>query len=236
MKKKETLNENKEKTEIVLNIENVSYRYKDAEPDDFVLKNLNYEFVRGKVYAIKGKSGSGKTTLLSLISGLENDYEGSIKFLDKELRNINLDDYRSKDIGIVFQSYNLLPHLTAVENIVLSMNVSNLNIDNKEEKAIELMKSVGLSKAQKDRRVLKLSGGEQQRVAIARSLSYNPKMILADEQTGNIDKETENEILKIFCDIAKKDNKCVIIVTHSENVCEKADKIYELKKERKKNE
>lgn len=233
MKKKETIKENIKNNEIVLNIENVSYRYKDAELDDFVLKNLNYEFARGKVYAIKGKSGSGKTTLLSLISGLENDYEGSIKFLDKELRNIDLDDYRSKDIGIVFQSYNLLPHLTAVENIILSMNVSNLNIDNKLEKAIELMKSVGLTKTQKDRRVLKLSGGEQQRVAIARSLSYNPKMILADEPTGNLDKETENEILKIFKDLAKKENKCIIIVTHSENVCNQADVVYELKKTKK---
>lgn len=233
MKKKETIKENIKNNEIVLNIENVSYRYKDAEPDDFVLKNLNYEFARGKVYAIKGKSGSGKTTLLSLISGLENDYEGSIKFLDKELRNIDLDDYRSKDIGIVFQSYNLLPHLTAVENIILSMNVSNLNIDNKSEKAIELMKNVGLTKTQKDRRVLKLSGGEQQRVAIARSLSYDPKMILADEPTGNLDKETENEILKIFKDLAKKENKCIIIVTHSENVCNQADVVYELKKTKK---
>lgn len=229
MKKKE----NNKKEEIVLKIENVSYRYKDADPDDYILKNINYEFELGKVYAIKGKSGSGKTTLLSLISGLENDYEGSITFLDKELRNMDLDEYRSKDIGIVFQSYNLLPHLTAIENIVLSMNVSNLNIENKEEKAIELMKSVGLEETQKDRRVLKLSGGEQQRVAIARSLSYNPKMILADEPTGNLDKETENEILKIFKDLAKKENKSIIIVTHSENVCNQVDIVYELKKSKK---
>lgn len=218
------------KNEIILKIENVSYRYNDAQIDDYVLKNLNFEFETGKVYAIKGKSGSGKTTLLSLISGLEKDYEGSINFNGKSLREINLDNYRSKDIGIVFQSYNLLPHLTAIENIILSMNVSNLKISNKQEKAIELMKSVGLKESQKDRRVLKLSGGEQQRVAIARSLSYNPRMILADEPTGNLDKETENEILKILIDLAKKENKCVIIVTHSENVCNKADIVYELKK------
>ena len=167
---------------IILKVENVSYRYSDAEKDDYVLKNLNYTFAKGKVYAIKGKSGSGKTTLLSLISGLEKDYEGSINFEGKELREIDLDDYRSKDIGIVFQSYNLLPHLTALENIILSMNVSKLKIDKKSEKALELMKSVGLTEKQKDRRVLRLSGGEQQRVAIARSLSYNPKMILADEK------------------------------------------------------
>lgn len=218
---------------VILKLDNVSYRYDDAEADDYVLKNINYSFETGKVYAIKGKSGSGKTTLLSLLSGLENNYEGSIEFAGKELKNIDLDNYRSRDIGIVFQSYNLLPHLTAIENIILSMNVSNLNIANKEEQAISLMEKVGLTKNQKDRRVLKLSGGEQQRVAIARSLSYNPLMILADEPTGNLDKETENEILKIFKNLAKED-KCIIIVTHLENVCDQADIVYELVKNKKK--
>lgn len=218
----------------ILKISNLSYRYSDALEDEFVLKDINYSFEAGKVYAIKGKSGSGKTILLSLISGLESNYQGSIKFLDKELKDIDLDYYRSRDIGIVFQSYNLLPHLTASENIILSMNISNLKIENKEEKALSLMEQVGLTKEQKDRRVLKLSGGEQQRVAIARSLSYNPKMILADEPTGNLDKDTENEILKIFKDLAHKDNKCIIIVTHSENVCDQADKVYELTKTKKK--
>ncbi len=218
---------------VILKLDNVSYRYDDAEADDYVLKDINYSFETGKVYAIKGKSGSGKTTLLSFLSGLENNYEGSIEFAGKELKNIDLDNYRSRDIGIVFQSYNLLPHLTAIENIILSMNVSNLNIANKEEQAISLMEKVGLTKNQKDRRVLKLSGGEQQRVAIARSLSYNPLMILADEPTGNLDKETENEILKIFKNLAKED-KCIIIVTHSENVCDQADIVYELVKNKKK--
>ena len=218
----------------ILKISKLSYRYSDAKDNEFVLKDINYSFETGKVYAIKGKSGSGKTTLLSLISGLESNYQGSIKFLNKELKDIDLDYYRSKDIGIVFQSYNLLPHLTASENIILSMNISNLKIEDKEEKALSLMEQVGLTKEQKDRRVLKLSGGEQQRVAIARSLSYNPKMILADEPTGNLDKDTENEILKIFKDLAHKDNKCIIIVTHSENVCDQADIVYELTKTKKK--
>ncbi len=220
------------KDKLILKIENVSYRYKDAKKDDYVLKNLNFEFRTGNVYAIKGRSGAGKTTLLSLISGLEKDYEGSICFDGKELREMDLDEYRSKDIGIVFQSYNLLPHLTAMENIILSMNISNLKIPDKQKRAIELMKSVGLDEGEKDRRILRLSGGEQQRVAIARSLSYNPKMILADEPTGNLDKETENDILKILIDLAKKENKCIIIVTHSENVCSQADIIYELKKQK----
>lgn len=222
------------KKEVILKLEDVSYRYADAKEYEFVLKNINYEFLSGKVYAIRGRSGSGKTTLLSLLSGLETNYGGKITYLNRDLKKIDLDRYRSRDIGIIFQSYNLLPHLTALENIVLSMNVSNLKIINKDKKAVELMESVGLSESQKDRRVLKLSGGEQQRVAIARSLSYNPKLILADEPTGNLDKETENEILKIFKDLARKEGKCVIIVTHSENVCSQADIVYELKKERKK--
>lgn len=213
----------------LLKLENVSYRYSDALKDDYVFKNINYEFNEGKVYAIKGKSGSGKTTLLSLLSGLETNYGGNITYNGKNLKKQDLDKYRSSDIGIIFQSYNLLPHLTAMENIILSMDISNVEVANKSETAIELMKSVGLKESQKDRRVLKLSGGEQQRVAIARSLSYNPRMILADEPTGNLDKETENEILKIFKNLAKRENKCVIIVTHSENVCQNVDVIFDLK-------
>lgn len=218
---------------VLLNLENIAYRYPDAEKDDYVFKNINFQFAQGKVYAIKVKSGSGKTTLLSLISGLETNYEGTIKYDNKELNKIDLDEYRSKDIGIVFQSYNLLPHLTALENIILSMDISNIKVNDKEEKALELMKKVGLTDSQKNRRVLKLSGGEQQRVAIARSLSYNPKMLLADEPTGNLDKETENEILKILKNLAKREDKCIIIVTHSENVCNQADIVYELKKSHK---
>ena len=213
----------------ILKLENVGYRYKDAPKDNYVFKNINYEFERGKMYAIKGKSGSGKTTLLSLITGLEKCTEGNIIYDGKPLKKMNLDKYRNTDIGIVFQSYNLLPRLTAIENIILSMDVSQVKVKNKKQKALELMKEVGLSEEQSKRKILKLSGGEQQRIAIARSLSYNPKIIIADEPTGNLDKETEGEILKIFKHLAKEENKCVIIVTHSQNVCDVVDEIYELK-------
>ena len=216
----------------ILKMEDVSFRYKDAAKDDYVLKNVNYFFLRGKVYAIKGKSGSGKTTLLSLISGLETKYEGKILYDENDLSKMNLDKYRNHDIGIVFQSYNLLPHLTALENILLSMDISGIKGINKKEKALELMEKVGLSKNYANRRILKLSGGEQQRVAIARSLSYNPEIILADEPTGNLDHDTENEILNIFKQLAHKENKCIIIVTHSLNVCEQADTVYELNKKK----
>ena len=140
----------------ILKLKNVNYRYKDAKKDEYVLKNINYEFETGKLYVIKGRSGSGKTTFLSLISGLETNYEGSILYNGKELKKINLDKYRNTDIGIVFQSYNLLPSLTAIENIILSMDISKVKVNNKKEKALSLMKSVGLSEDQAKRKILKL--------------------------------------------------------------------------------
>ncbi len=214
----------------ILNIKNASYQYADAELDEYALKDVSFSFEKGKLYAIRGRSGTGKTTLLSLITGLERCTEGVITFDGKDLKEINLDEYRSKKIGIVFQSYNLLPYMTAAENIILSMDISGAKITNKRKKAIELMKSVGLKEKYADRKVLRLSGGEQQRVAIARSLSYDPEMIVADEPTGNLDKQTEHEIMNIFKMLAHKDGKCIITVTHSQHVCDSADVVYDLKK------
>ena len=214
----------------ILKLDSVGYRYKDAPKDKYVFRNINYEFEQGKMYAIKGKSGSGKTTLLSLITGLEKCTEGNVIFDGKNLKKMNLDRYRNSDIGIVFQSYNLLPRLTAIENIILSMDVSKVKVKKKKEKALELMKNVGLSEEHAKRKILKLSGGEQQRIAIARSLSYDPKIIIADEPTGNLDKDTETEILKIFKRLAKEEKKCIIIVTHSQNVCDEVDVVFELGK------
>ena len=191
-KKKEKKEEVKiNKDNVLLSIQNASYRYSDAEEDEYALKDVSYDFEKGQIYAIRGRSGTGKTTLLSLISGLERCTEGKIIFDGKDLKDINLDYYRSHEIGIVFQSYNLLPFMTASENIILSMDASGIKIDNKKEEALKLMKSVGLKEVYANRKVLRISGGEQQRVAIARSLSYNPKMIVADEPTGNLDKQTE---------------------------------------------
>ena len=222
------------KKEILLSIKNASYQYSDAEKDEYALKNVSYDFEKGKIfghaYLFEGQHGTGKTTLLSLISGLERCTEGEIVFDGKDLKDINLDYYRSHEIGIVFQSYNLLPFMTASENIILSMDASGMKIPNKKDEAIKLMKSVGLKENYANRKVLRLSGGEQQRVAIARSLSYNPKMIVADEPTGNLDKQTESEILDIFKKLAHEDGKCVIIVTHSQNVCDMVDVVYDLKK------
>lgn len=141
-------------------------------------------------------------------------------------------DYRSKDVGVIFQSFNLLPKLTAVENVILSMDVSGQKFENKKKTAMELLCKVGLKEEEAKRRILKLSGGQQQRVAIARALSYNPEIILADEPTGNLDGETQDDIMEIFHKLAKEEEKCVIIVTHSPEITKAADVVYELKRNR----
>ena len=141
---------------------------------------------------------------------------------------MNLDKYRCNEIGIIFQAYNLLPQLTAIENVILSMDISNLKVRDRKKKAQTLLKKVGLSEELMNRRVLQLSGGEQHRVAIARALSYDSDIILADEPTGNLDPEMEDEIIDLLLDIAHKDNKCVIIISHSKDVKKKCDVIYHL--------
>jgi putative ABC transport system ATP-binding protein len=214
------------KTVKCIEIANVSYRYDGS--NETVLKQINAGFERGKVYTIIGQSGAGKSTLLSLISGLDTCKDGDIFYNGKNLREIDRDDYRSKHIGVIFQSYNLLLNSTAVYNITLSMNISESNIKEKramKDYAYNLLQKVGIDRETADRKILKLSGGEQQRVGIARALSHDPDIIIADEPTGNLDTDTENAVLEILSKLAREDNKCVIIVTHSEIVTSIADEI-----------
>lgn len=209
----------------ILALQDIAYSYEGSRKK--VFEHLSYKFEEGNIYAIVGRSGAGKTTLLSLLSGLDSPTEGTVLFKDKDIRKIDRYKYRSKYVGIIFQSFNLLPHLTAIENVILSMDVSGMKYKNKKEKAMELLNKVGLSEEKAKRRVLKLSGGQQQRVAIARTLSYEPEVILADEPTGNLDKETEDEIVGIFQTLAKE-GKCIIIVTHSQEVAQQADEVKKL--------
>ena len=210
----------------ILSIEHLYYSYDNGKTA--VLKDTNFEFEKGKMYAIVGKSGAGKTTLLSLISGLATCSDGKILYNEKDISKIDKEKYRSQNIGVVFQSFNLLPHLTALENVILSIDVSHVKVPNKKKFALEILAKVGLDEIKANRRILKLSGGEQQRVAIARVLSYNPDIILADEPTGNLDVQTEKEVVDIFKGLAANDGKCVIIVTHSPSVSQKVDVIYNL--------
>lgn len=209
----------------LLSLNNISFSYGKTP----VLKDLSYEFEKGKMYCIIGKSGAGKTTLLSLLSGLTNPSDGEIFYNDKSIRKIDKYKFRSKYIGVVFQSFNLITKYTALENVVLSMDVAGYKVKNKKERAKDLLLSVGLSDDEAKRRVLKLSGGQQQRVAIARALSYDPDIILADEPTGNLDSDTQKEIMSIFRELADK-GKCVILVSHSADVAKMCDECYELTK------
>ncbi len=214
-----------------LQLENLSYRYERNSSD--VLKNVNLSFDNGKMYAIVGKSGAGKTTLLSLLSGLAKPTGGKILYEGKDISKIDKYRYRSKYVGVIFQNFNLLPNMSALENVVLSMNIAGFKAKNKSKIACELLNKVDIEQEEFNRRVLKLSGGQQQRVAIARALSYDPKIILADEPTGNLDVETQNEIMKIFRKLANE-GKCVIIVTHSPDVANMADVKYEMHRNSKK--
>lgn len=211
----------------VLELDKISYTY---DGKTYVLKDFSCEFEAGKVYAIVGKSGAGKTTLLSLLAGLDKLSDGKILFDGKDIKSIDKYTYRSNDVGVVFQSYNLLPKFTARENVELSIDLSKKKIPNKKQVAMDLLKKVGLSEEEANRRVLKISGGQQQRVAIARAIAYEPSILLADEPTGNLDPETQDAIMEIFKSIAHDDKKCVIIVTHSQEVASQADVVYELKK------
>ena len=209
----------------VLSLQNISFSYGKTP----VLKDISYEFEKGKIYCIIGKSGAGKTTLLSLLSGLAKPTAGDIIYDGKSIAKIDKYTFRSRYIGVVFQSFNLITKYTALENVVLSMDVSGAKIKNKKQKALELLESVGLDEDEANRRVLKLSGGQQQRVAIARALSYDPDIILADEPTGNLDRDTQKEIMDIFRDLTNQ-GKCVILVSHSPDVAAMCDERYELTK------
>lgn len=205
----------------MLKVIDLKHHYTDGDSKREILKGVNYEFENGKVYTIAGPSGSGKTTFLSIIAGLDTPSSGSVVYNNKDIKKQGLTNYRKHITSIVFQAYNLINYMTAYENVITAMEISNES--NKGEKAKKCLEDVGFDNLKSNRIVSKLSGGEQQRVAIARSLSTNPDIILADEPTGNLDNKTEEEIIDIFLDLAHNKNKCVIIVTHSKEVEEKAD-------------
>ena len=193
----------------ILNVDNLSFTY---DKEKFVLKDIDMKFSTGVAYGIFGRSGAGKSTLLSLLAGLETSKYGHIYYKDKDLFKMNLDKYRCNEIGIIFQAYNLLPQLTAIENVILSMDISNLKINDREDRAKSILKKVGLSDKE-DRYPIQLSGGQQQRVAIARALALNPQVVLFDEPTSALDPELVQEVLKVIKSVADE-NITMIIVTH----------------------
>ena len=178
------------------------------------------------MYAIVGSSGSGKTTFLTLIAGLDSAQEGSITFKGKNIAEIGLWEYRRNHVGMVFQSYNLIPYMTGLENVLVAMGISGKT--HMKDSAYELLQSIGIERNKANRNVRRLSGGEQQRIAIARAMANQPDIIVADEPTGNLDGETEDTIIGLFRKLATEKDKCVIVVTHSEKVAKQADVILRL--------
>ncbi|MCI8789470.1 MAG: ABC transporter ATP-binding protein [Lachnospiraceae bacterium] len=207
----------------ILHLDNLSYAYEKSGPP--VLRGITADFQAGKMYAIIGKSGAGKTTLLSLISGLDVCTQGAIFYNGQDLKSINKDRYRAQSIGVIFQSYNLLPGASAVENVVLAMHLSGHKSGDKKAAAYRLLEKVGIDRETADRKTGKLSGGEQQRTGIARALSHNPDILIADEPTGNLDESTQDGIMALLSGLVRNENRCVILVTHSHKVASCADEV-----------
>lgn len=215
----------------ILETKDMTYYYQDGENRRKILDKTNISFEKGKFYTILGKSGSGKTTFLSLISALDQPTDGEVFFEEKNIKTIGYEEYRRNKISLIFQSYNLIPYLTALENVLVSMAISDNKLpDQHDQIAYRLLDYIGINSTKADRFVNQLSGGEQQRVAIARALATNVDIILADEPTGNLDEGMEQEIVDIFKELAAIHNKCIIVVTHSTEIAKQSDQTVYLKK------
>lgn len=201
----------------IMELKNVVYAYENKKK---VLKCINLSVEEGKMYAILGPSGCGKTTLLSLMGGLDSPTNGQILYDGQDIEKMGLSAHRKNNIAFIFQSYNLIDYLTPKENVALTSKLPPLPI----------LERVGLTDEESKRNVLKLSGGQQQRVAIARALASDAKVILADEPTGNLDEDTAADVTAILKECAHQMNKCVVIVTHSNELAKQADVIFRLRK------
>jgi len=212
----------------VLKMNNVSFSYTTKAGPVEILQGATYEFASHKIYTIFGSSGSGKTTTLSLLGALDAPTKGKVLFRGRDIGEIGEGRYRNKNVGIVFQAYNLLAYLTPLQNVLAAMDIAKVSVNDKKEYAGALLRKMGLSETLFHRNVNRLSGGEQQRVAIARAISTNAEVLLADEPTGNLDAGTAKEIMDIFVRLAHEEGKCVIVVTHSREFAEVADVVVRL--------
>ena len=215
-----------------MKVENITKIYRTKTSEIKALDNISYEFIPGKMYAIMGHSGSGKSTLISILGLIDTYTSGKISIENKDvskLKENELADLRMKHIGFVFQDFYLDEHLKAYENIILPMLINKeIKKENRKEKALKLLKELGLEE-RINHYPGEMSGGECQRVAIARSLANDPQIILADEPTGNLDEENEKLVFSILKDLSKQ-GKCVIVVTHSEEIKNYADEILTISK------
>jgi putative ABC transport system ATP-binding protein len=195
------------------------------------VNGVSFTVSEGQFASIVGRSGSGKSTLLSLLGALDKPTDGSIEIDGNDIsqmRDHELIQYRCRKIGFVFQGYNLVPNLTALENVLLPMEFAKVSKKERTERAKQLLDQVGLSGDKQERKPGRLSGGEQQRVAIARALANKPKLILADEPTGNLDSQTGKMIFDLLHGLAKSENTTIITVTHDQEIAGKTDKTFHL--------
>ena len=212
-------------------IENVEKTYKLGEILVPALKNTNIELKKGEFVAVMGPSGSGKTTLLNLIGALDKPTKGKIYVDGKDLTTLKekeLTKLRRRTVGYIFQFYNLIPVLSAFENVELPMLIAGLPTKERQERARQLLETVGLAE-RGDHRPDELSGGEQQRVAIVRALANKPSVVLADEPTGDLDSKTGKEVMQALRDLSRNEGATVIVVTHDPMVANLATRIFEMR-------
>ncbi|WP_425539265.1 ABC transporter ATP-binding protein [Microaceticoccus formicicus] len=209
-----------------LELQNIYYRYKGSNKD--VLKDVTATFDKGKLHAIVGPSGSGKTTLLSIMAGLDEPTRGSIFIDGKDLKEMDADEYRRDCISMIFQAYQLFPLLTSLENVCFPMEYKGVDPKTAAETGREVLNALGIKGDKQGRYPANLSGGEQQRVAIARTLATGAKIILADEPTGNLDDDNTERILDILKQLAHEQNFCIIVVTHDTELAESCDTIWKI--------
>ena len=211
----------------VLKIEDLTYTYKSKYQTVKALKGITYQFEPGRFYALIGRSGSGKTTLLSLLAALDLPTEGQVIYEDKTTTEIDRDLYHRDTVAVIYQSYNLLPLLSVMENVTFPLELKK--VSDARTIAEEKLRSVGLDETYFKRLPAMLSGGEQQRVAIARALASDAKIILADEPTGNLDTENSEIVIDLLQKLAHEEGYCVIVVTHDLSIADKADEVLRLK-------
>ena len=211
----------------MLKIEDLAYTYKSKYQTVKALKGITYAFEPGKFYALIGKSGSGKTTLLSLLAALDLPTEGQVVYEDKTTAEIDRDLYHRDTVAVIYQSYNLLPLLSVMENVTFPLELKK--VPDARNIAEEKLRAVGLDETYFKRLPAMLSGGEQQRVAIARALASDAKIILADEPTGNLDTENSEIVIDLLQKLAHEEGYCVIVVTHDLSIADKADEVLKLK-------
>ena len=215
----------------MLEVTDLTKKFSSGDTEVVAVKNVSFKVEDGEFASIIGKSGSGKSTLLSLLGALDRPSSGSIKVGDTDITRLGgrgQTEYRAKSIGFVFQSYNLIPNLTALENVMLALEFARVPGRQRRARAAKLLTQVGLDDAKQNRKPGRLSGGEQQRVAIARALANQPSLILADEPTGNLDSQTGQMIFDLLHKLSRSENTTIVAVTHDLGIAGKTDRTFSL--------